>query len=560
MFPNFRNTADRIQKEQDLLSKVERRNRQNTIKRNLYAEALWAADAGKVVKAPQSSDTTQSILSMNEGVIHAKSDEENSAVQPPDITPSTTLSLDLNAPTTSNASHELIKEWFHSHPELINLRISPVRKDGSIEERYVLGVDGYLYSVRSGRKVRPQNIDWVATRNQVMDTSNEQTQTQTNNTIDWIRNWYIAHPEWVSMKVRPINRVGTTSKKYYFGTNGVLFDLRTGERAQDIDYDSPEAIDWAATANHIKHIYSDGESNSIDELAMMRMPVPSLSYDETQALLDAATDQEDTRDWVTQWMSEHPDQEIQPVVSHTRPDDIDWVATQETILSRSSSGLTMEELLNRLDEQAQAFMSAEPAFVEVVDHTATELRQADLESELSDTSTSPTPDEQRRRRRHRIQIEGAVERLREARAAKSRAKRNEFVQQTRRELTQLLNEMRENLIMRANDFDVPNPPTRSRFTRKQWLQRSLRQALTKISARGFGTLNRSERLKTLETAISCLRELKDDMPSDVYRSHYQVISRAFSRQSATAMTGRRDRNTSRTEELLMGAPTPSLPS
>lgn len=49
MFPSFRDSKDREQKRQDLLAKVERRVRNNSIKRGMYEDAIWASDATKTV-------------------------------------------------------------------------------------------------------------------------------------------------------------------------------------------------------------------------------------------------------------------------------------------------------------------------------------------------------------------------------------------------------------------------------------------------------------------------------------------------------------------------------
>ncbi|KAG3105521.1 hypothetical protein PI125_g13420 [Phytophthora idaei] len=49
MFPSFKSLADREQKRVDLLDRVQRRVRQNNVKRRLYAETAWVSDAGKTI-------------------------------------------------------------------------------------------------------------------------------------------------------------------------------------------------------------------------------------------------------------------------------------------------------------------------------------------------------------------------------------------------------------------------------------------------------------------------------------------------------------------------------
>ncbi|GMF66365.1 unnamed protein product [Phytophthora lilii] len=358
MFPSFRNKADREQKQQDLLARAERRSRQTTAKRVMYEEAIWASEADKVVTtkpttATQSSETqtdssVQTQLDPLKKSLLTQSDPTSvdqlpyevdiqaipSAPELPDLPPAfapsapplpphNELTLDHTLIATPNAAHDRVKEWFIAYPGLINLRINPVKLDGSVESRYVIGVKGSLYSARSGRIGRPRSIDWSATLERVMDIANEHIHSSVNDAIERIRNWYLTHPEWASLKVQPINRTGGQSSSYYIGARGELHDLRTGERTINLDYDSPEAIDWLATESHIRRMYSDGESNSIDELGEMRRedasappppppprPAPSLSYDQAQELLEQIRDQDDSRAAMNEYMASHPDEEV----------------------------------------------------------------------------------------------------------------------------------------------------------------------------------------------------------------------------------------------------------
>lgn len=59
MFPNFKNKADRVQKQQGLLAKAQRRSKQTYDKRVQYEEALWASEADKTVTT-KATTTTQS--------------------------------------------------------------------------------------------------------------------------------------------------------------------------------------------------------------------------------------------------------------------------------------------------------------------------------------------------------------------------------------------------------------------------------------------------------------------------------------------------------------------
>lgn len=62
MFPSFKNKADREQKRQGLLAQFERRNKQNVIKRGLYAEAIWASEADKSITTTKSQSETDATV------------------------------------------------------------------------------------------------------------------------------------------------------------------------------------------------------------------------------------------------------------------------------------------------------------------------------------------------------------------------------------------------------------------------------------------------------------------------------------------------------------------
>jgi hypothetical protein len=90
MFPNFKSKADREQKHQDLLAKVERRNRQADVKRGLYVVAIWASEGDKAVSVAKSTPQTEMTqldplkkthLPLIEGFISAQT------IEPSELTP-----------------------------------------------------------------------------------------------------------------------------------------------------------------------------------------------------------------------------------------------------------------------------------------------------------------------------------------------------------------------------------------------------------------------------------------------------------------------------------------
>jgi len=159
------------------------------------------------------------------------------------------LTLDANIEQSTNASQELIREWFRMYPDLMNLRVHPVTRSGN-DERYVLGLHGYVYLASNGHRVHPV-IDWNATRERLIDAANEHIQVTVTDTIDRIHNWYWRRPEWASLKVRPITRDGHESTRYYLGNGVVLYYLQTNRRTIEYNYDSLEAVDWRAMEERI---------------------------------------------------------------------------------------------------------------------------------------------------------------------------------------------------------------------------------------------------------------------------------------------------------------------
>lgn len=66
MFPNFKSLAQREQKRQDLLERTQRRVRQASGKRNMYAEAQWASDSvkGIITDSNKSAGTAQTDITI----------------------------------------------------------------------------------------------------------------------------------------------------------------------------------------------------------------------------------------------------------------------------------------------------------------------------------------------------------------------------------------------------------------------------------------------------------------------------------------------------------------
>jgi hypothetical protein len=55
MFPSFDSLAHREQKKAELLERVQRRLRQTNLKRDMYAEAMWASDEARYARVNPNS-------------------------------------------------------------------------------------------------------------------------------------------------------------------------------------------------------------------------------------------------------------------------------------------------------------------------------------------------------------------------------------------------------------------------------------------------------------------------------------------------------------------------
>ncbi|KAJ8569084.1 hypothetical protein ON010_g6176 [Phytophthora cinnamomi] len=212
MFPNFTSLADRERKRVDLLERTQRRVRQKNVAREMYAEASWASDVGKTVSISQNS--TQD----------ASNQVGDGDLKKPAITVSTQATD--TAPDTA-AGPEVVAS------DTINSQAPTVASTAPTEE---------------SRGVPEVNID-----------ENELSAKK------WIRKLYRSNKNWVSLKFHPIKVDGTTDTKYYVGPNGKLYNVKTNRKSIS------KFIDWVKTSEALMVIQSDAESNSLDEVSLMRM-------------------------------------------------------------------------------------------------------------------------------------------------------------------------------------------------------------------------------------------------------------------------------------------------
>jgi hypothetical protein len=110
-----------------------------------------------------------------------------------------------------------------------------------------------------------------------------------------------------------------------------------------------------------------------------------------------------------------------------------------------------ESQLNQMDEETQLMAPNESDAAALLEETATELRQSELENDLAEAMGTPIPETKQRRRKRKSEVERAMKRLQEARKLVTARRRDAAVQHARDELSKLL---KETAAMAANNFDV----------------------------------------------------------------------------------------------------------
>jgi len=76
---------------------------------------------------------------------------------------------------------------YTTHPDLAELRVSPIKLDGSVDAGYVISKKGLLFSIRTKRVGRPRSIDWMATCIELGDRELEHIQSHVNDDIERIQ-------------------------------------------------------------------------------------------------------------------------------------------------------------------------------------------------------------------------------------------------------------------------------------------------------------------------------------------------------------------------------------
>jgi hypothetical protein len=85
MYPSFNSSQHREEKRAELLDRAQRRIRQANIKRDMYAETMWASDEGRYAKVNPNSKVDASTQAGEPDIKPSKGDSQTSLLNKPPV-------------------------------------------------------------------------------------------------------------------------------------------------------------------------------------------------------------------------------------------------------------------------------------------------------------------------------------------------------------------------------------------------------------------------------------------------------------------------------------------
>ncbi|GMF27612.1 unnamed protein product [Phytophthora lilii] len=184
--------AQREQKQQELLERAQRRVRQATAKREMYAGAQWSSDVSNAIttvpkKTTESAQTDISVapdaetpdelkIPLSEILKKSLEDENSQAypdLSPPEVetqttgTDATSATIDEEANDQEESKNALIK-LFEVYPVLSKMKLHPLDSEGRQLTKYFLGVEAKIYN-NNGNQVSVRRINWYETYSSIGD-------------------------------------------------------------------------------------------------------------------------------------------------------------------------------------------------------------------------------------------------------------------------------------------------------------------------------------------------------------------------------------------------------
>jgi len=298
MYPSFTSLSQRERKRNELLEKAKRRVAQANAKREMYSDAAWSSDVGKIIDVNRNSkvdvstqagepdinkppvmkdgDTNtekvqdqQRIDATTEPLIESTVDEP--VVEPIVEEPSVVEPIINDDDDDKTNLRDYVRELYRVNPLLADLRINPLKDNGDIDYIRYIGKNGFLYSSKNiNRKLNSKLIDWDATYERIKSFIDSKS---------WIVDLFRYNPNWAALRINPNlnfeiqqNTTDKTSdkkidktigKSRYFGAEGDLYDSATNK----ISIQS--GVDWEKTTERIQQMFFASENKSMAERKMM---------------------------------------------------------------------------------------------------------------------------------------------------------------------------------------------------------------------------------------------------------------------------------------------------
>jgi hypothetical protein len=234
MYPSFTSLSQRERKRNELLEKAKRRVAQANAKREMYSDAAWSSDVGKIIDVNRNSKVDaqtqagepdinkpsvlkdaavgeekvqdqQGIDATTEPLIEPTVDEHvvESIVEEPSV-----VEPIINDDDDDKTNlRDYVRELYRVNPLLADLRINPLKDNGDIDYIRYIGKNGFLYSSKNiNRKSNSKLIDWNATYERIKSFIDSKS---------WIVDLFRYNPNWeltqISIskynKIQPIRKL-----------------------------------------------------------------------------------------------------------------------------------------------------------------------------------------------------------------------------------------------------------------------------------------------------------------------------------------------------------------
>jgi hypothetical protein len=287
MFPNFTSLAQREQKRQELLERAQRRVRQASTKRDMYADASWGSDIDRGISTVKSTTSTQTDTSVG-----------NDETIPLEVK-QTMNSLIDNVIAQSNLKNSLSDENSNKTPEVststIGVNTTPSVADVGVNTTRrplsdaTFGVD--IPSVRRPLSDASFGVDipsvTVATP-PVAETTPPvvEVKQKIQGTLEKvsarerIKTLFKSDPKWATLEIIPINaKTGGEDYRFILGKNASIITVDGKHK-----YKNYNSIDWIGTEGKILALMEDEREDKRRGEERLKVEEPKSAHERIKSL------------------------------------------------------------------------------------------------------------------------------------------------------------------------------------------------------------------------------------------------------------------------------------